>query len=327
MYNVSIRLYAVLLVAASMAGFVSCGNSKSEEQLKAEALLSDAQSMFDSNQYDKSIALIDSLSKTYPGLIEVQRNAMHLKTLATEKKTILDSISNDSVIITNKQLVDSLSKGFKYVKTQDMVEGYYVKSSVSSGNLTKRTDVEARIDELGNKQKTVLIVTRLDEVQKRISLAIKIWKRIEEDADLKDWNFKIVGFGESEHEYRRLISQWSLKRIFLEGRQNPIRYYKESSLFMMTSLFEGWPMTLNESLQFGCVPFVYDTCASFHEIINNGENGFLITDKNEEEFYHKMREVMLDENRRMELMKASVESSTRFTLDKIVTRWEKVLSE
>ena len=103
MYNVSIRLYAVLLVAASMAGFVSCGNSKSEEQLKAEALLSDAQSMFDSNQYDKSIALIDSLSK-----------------------------------------------GFKYVKTQDMVEGYYVKSSVSSGNLTKRTDVEARIDELGN---------------------------------------------------------------------------------------------------------------------------------------------------------------------------------
>lgn len=150
MYNVSIRLYAVLLVAASMAGFVSCGNSKSEEQLKAEALLSDAQSMFDSNQYDKSIALIDSLSKTYPGLIEVQRNAMHLKTLATEKKTILDSISNDSVIITNKQLVDSLSKGFKYVKTQDMVEGYYVKSSVSSGNLTKRTDVEARIDELGN---------------------------------------------------------------------------------------------------------------------------------------------------------------------------------
>ena len=143
MYNVSIRLYAVLLVAASMAGFVSCGNSKSEEQLKAEALLSDAQSMFDSNQYDKSIALIDSLSKTYPGLIEVQRNAMHLKTLATEKKTILDSISNDSVIITNKQLVDSLSKGFKYVKTQDMVEGYYVKSSVSSGNLTKRTDVVA----------------------------------------------------------------------------------------------------------------------------------------------------------------------------------------
>lgn len=183
------------------------------------------------------------------------------------------------------------------------------------------------IDELKNKQKTVLIVTRLDEVQKRISLAIKIWKRIEEDADLKDWNFKIVGFGESEHEYRNLVSRLKLKRISFEGRQNPIKYYKECSLFMMTSLFEGWPMTLNESLQFGCVPFVYDTCASFHEIINNGENGYLITDKDEEDFYRKMSEVMLNENRRMDLMKAAVESSTRFTLDKIVTQWEKLLNE
>ena len=64
MYNVSTKLFAILLTAASVAGLASCGNSKSEEQIKAEALLSDAQSMFDSRQYDKAIAIIDSLSKT-----------------------------------------------------------------------------------------------------------------------------------------------------------------------------------------------------------------------------------------------------------------------
>lgn len=150
MYNVSTKLFAILLTAASVAGLASCGNSKSEEQIKAEALLSDAQSMFDSRQYDKAIAIIDSLSKTYPGMLDVQRNAMHLKTLVTEKKTILDSISNDSIIAANKHLVDSLSKGFKFIKTKDMVEGYYVKSTISANNLTKRTDIEARIDERGN---------------------------------------------------------------------------------------------------------------------------------------------------------------------------------
>ena len=46
MYNVSTKLFAILLTAASVAGLASCGNSKSEEQIKAEALLSDAQSMF-----------------------------------------------------------------------------------------------------------------------------------------------------------------------------------------------------------------------------------------------------------------------------------------
>lgn len=183
------------------------------------------------------------------------------------------------------------------------------------------------LEDLSKKEKTVLIVTRLDEVQKRISLAIKIWKRIEDDAELNDWTFKIVGFGESEHEYRKMVSTLGLKRISFEGRQNPVGYYKKSSLFMMTSLFEGWPMTLNESLQFGCVPLVYDTCASFHEIINDGENGYLVTDKNEEEFYHKMHALMLDANKRMVMQKAAIESSKRFTLDKIVSRWEKLLNE
>ncbi len=150
MYKGSTKLYAMLLAATSMAGLASCGNSKTEEQVKAEALFSDAQSMYESEQYDKSIALIDSLSKIYPGLLDVQRNAMHLKTLVTEKKTILDSISNDSIIAANRQVADSLSKNFKFIKTKDMVEGYYVKTSVSADNLTKRTDIEARIDERGN---------------------------------------------------------------------------------------------------------------------------------------------------------------------------------
>lgn len=183
------------------------------------------------------------------------------------------------------------------------------------------------IEDLNGKTKMVLIVTRLDEVQKRISLAIKIWKRIETDFDLKDWTLKIVGYGESEHEYRNLVASLGLHRISFEGKQNPISYYKQSSLFMMTSLFEGWPMTLNESLQFGCVPIVYDTCASFHEIINDGQNGFLVEDKKEQEFYIKMRNIMLNEEKRLAMMKNAIESSKRFTLDKIVNQWEKLLSE
>ena len=57
---------------------------------------------------------------------------------------------------------------------------------------------------------------------------------------------------------KKLAKGLRLERIFFEGRQDPRPYYRESSLFMMTSLYEGWPMTINESLQFGCVPFAFD---------------------------------------------------------------------
>ena len=223
----------------------------------------------------------------------------------------------DKIVLLSSEYVDDYCK---FGEIEDKVKFVSIPNAVSF-------DEFLPISELNDKQKTVLIVTRLDEVQKRISLAIKIWKRIEEDSDLKDWDFKIVGFGESEHEYRKLVSDLGLKRISFEGRQNPIKYYKKSSLFMMTSLFEGWPMTLNESLQFGCVPFVYDTCASFHEIIEDGRNGFLIEDKNECDFYLKMRSIMLDDSYCIKVMSQAIESSKRFTLEKVVNRWEELLNE
>ena len=140
--------YAILLLAAAIS-VTSCGNSKSESQVNAENILSEAQSLYDSRKYMEAIGTIDSLMKKHPGIIDVQRQAMHLKTLVVEKQTILDSIANDSAIVANKQIVDSLANNFKYVKTADMVEGYYVSKNVSGDNLTKRTNIEARINEMG----------------------------------------------------------------------------------------------------------------------------------------------------------------------------------
>ena len=140
--------YAILLLAAAMS-VTSCGNSKTESQVNAENILSEAQSLYDSGKYMEAIGTIDSLMKKHPGIIDVQRQAMHLKTLVVEKQTILDSIANDSAIVANKQIVDSLANNFKYVKTADMVEGYYVSKNVSGDNLTKRTNIEARINEMG----------------------------------------------------------------------------------------------------------------------------------------------------------------------------------
>jgi len=195
-----------------------------------------------------------------------------------------------------------------------------IPNAISFDDFLDYSDIE-------KKQNTVLIVSRFDEVQKRISQALRIWKLIENDEDLTNWNLKLVGFGESESDYKKLVKLLNLKRVSFEGRQNPINYYKDSFLFMMTSLFEGWPMTLNESLQFGCIPIVYDTCASFHEIIIQGENGFLINDGNEQMFYKTMKTLMIDKDKRKTMSIKAIDSSKRFTLEKIVSQWEKLLND
>ncbi|MBS7410114.1 MAG: hypothetical protein KIG59_04040 [Muribaculaceae bacterium] len=147
MYKEAINFITAALVAIAIP---ACSNGKSEEQIKAEELYGLAQSKYDSSNYEEAILYIDSLVKTYPGVIDVQRNAMHLKTLIVEKKTIADSIANDSIILANKAVVDSLAKQFQFVKTKDMVEGYSVLNSIGADRLVKATGIEPRINEAGD---------------------------------------------------------------------------------------------------------------------------------------------------------------------------------
>lgn len=181
--------------------------------------------------------------------------------------------------------------------------------------------------ELSWKKKQVLIVTRLEETQKRISLAIRIWKMIEQMPELSDWTLKIVGFGNYEAQYKKLAEKLQLKRLFFEGRQDPRPYYRESSLFMMTSLYEGWPMTINESLQYGCVPFAFDVIPSLHDIIENGKNGYLVSEMDLAGYVQKMKEIMLDDEKREILMENCLETSKLYSLDNIYVKWDKLLNE
>jgi glycosyltransferase involved in cell wall biosynthesis len=180
-------------------------------------------------------------------------------------------------------------------------------------------------EELQEKQKQVLIVSRLAEPQKRLSLAIRIWKLVENNHSLDEWNLKIVGTGDSEKYYKKLVSKLGIRRISFEGRQNPLSYYKDSRIFMMTSMTEGWGLTLTEAQQMGCVPIAFNSYASVTDIIKNGDNGYLVEYNDLFLYYSCMKRLMTDDNTWKKMSEDSIESSKRFSIDKIVKEWETIL--
>ena len=50
---------------------------------------------------------------------------------------------------------------------------------------------------------------------------------------------RIVGEGNSRALYERIIHDEQITDVFLEGRQDPIPYYKEASIFMMNASLAG----------------------------------------------------------------------------------------
>lgn len=182
-------------------------------------------------------------------------------------------------------------------------------------------------DDIYIKENVVLIVARLEERQKNISAALRIWRRIIDNITAEKWNLIIVGTGPNLVEYENYVRKNNISNIKFVGHKDPADYYKTSAIFMMTSRSEGWGLTLTEAQQFGCVPIAFDTYASLHDIIKHDETGVIISDlNNEEEYAKQLQRLMNDRQFRETLAINAIKSSKQFSSDLIVKKWIKVIN-
>lgn len=181
-------------------------------------------------------------------------------------------------------------------------------------------------DKLSGKQKEVLIVARLDEHSKRLSLALRIWHEVE-NRGYGDWKLTIVGHGPDEMYYRTLADELQLKNISFEGRQEPLEYYRRASIFMMTSAYEGWGITLLEAQQMGVVPVVFDSYVALHDIVGNGVNGIIVENGNLDKYVEQLTALMKDDTLRHFLAENALKSCQRFAGHKIINQWVNLFND
>lgn len=235
------------------------------------------------------------------------------------KKSYLNAYNySDCIVLLSEKFKNQF---IKYSNIKSESKFYYIPNSLSFSSFY---DMEA----YEKKVKEVLIVSRLDNIHKRISLALKIWKEIEKNKLVNDWKLTIVGHGEEyEQELKQYIIENQLNHVQLVGMKNPIPYYRKASIFMMTSLQEGWGLTLTEAQQNGVVPIAFNSYASITDIIEDGYSGFLIPERNEKAFIKKMILLMEDNELRKQLASNAVSSSRRFKIDIICDKWNNLFSQ
>ena len=90
-----------------------------------------------------------------------------------------------------------------------------------------------------------------------------------------------------------MAAKMSIKNVIFMGHSNKVsEYYNKSKIFLMTSIWEGLPMTLIEAQHYGCVPIVYDNFDALKDIIINGKTGFIITPNDRVNFVSTLRMLM-----------------------------------
>lgn len=182
-------------------------------------------------------------------------------------------------------------------------------------------------EQIGAKQKEVLILARMDEKSKRLSSALTIWKKINQTCTQDDWHLTIVGGGRDLPYFQKMAKRLKLKNISFEGRQeDALPYYRRSSIFMMTSAYEGWGLTLTESQQNGVVPIAFHSYASLPEIITDGSNGFIIPNGDIDAYAERLLWLMDHRKEREKMAAEAIRTSHRFTVETIGEKWLKLFS-
>ena len=169
------------------------------------------------------------------------------------------------------------------------------------------------------KKNNVITLARFT-AQKGLTFFLPYWKRIEEQHP--DWNLLIYGEGPEEKELHRIIKETKINRVRIcPYTQNIEEVYINSSIFILPSKFEGWPLTLIESMAYGVPCVAYNCPHGPAEIIRNGEDGFVTEYNSPENMINKTLLLIENESLRKQMGKTAQKNIQRFNIDDIMEQW------
>lgn len=142
----------------------------------------------------------------------------------------------------------------------------------------------------------------------------------------KEWKLIIQGEGEDLEKMKlSILKKELLSQITILPAGPPEQLYQKGAIFLMTSLFEGLPMTLIESMSFGIPVICFNCSPGIAEIVKNGVNGYLIENGDDTSFIDKLNELLENPSRRMQMGENAKLTAQKFSVSDVLSSWEKIL--
>ena len=156
---------------------------------------------------------------------------------------------------------------------------------------------------------------------------LPIWKEFSKH-NVEEWNLVILGNGPERNYIEKYINKEKLENIRIDVPTSDIeKYYEESSILVMTSIFEGFGLVLTEAMSRGCIPIVFDSFKSVHDIIDNGSNGILVPSFEIKKYVEELNRLTKCKNVLKSMSEVAQESIRKFEIEDIGRKWIKMLEK
>ncbi|MCA9181873.1 MAG: glycosyltransferase, partial [Planctomycetales bacterium] len=172
---------------------------------------------------------------------------------------------------------------------------------------------------------TVLAISRLDPVQKRVGYLLAAFARIAQR--FPDWRLRIIGDGPEKAALLRRIDDFGLaSRVRIEpSTPDVFDAYVQSHLFAIPSLWEGFPNALAEAMSHGLPAVGFAQAAGVSELIGS-DGGWLAVGLNDEvALAAALASAMADGEERLRRGRRATQRMSQFAPDQQFDCWETLL--
>lgn len=138
-----------------------------------------------------------------------------------------------------------------------------------------------------------------------------------------DWTLNIYGSGELHDDVERWIKERELEKTMImhEPTKQITQKYLESSICVMSSRYEGFPLVIMEAMACGVPCVSFDSPFGPRNIINDGEDGILVEYLNSQALAENICKVIENEQYRKILGEKAKQNIQRFSQDAIMKQW------
>ncbi len=169
--------------------------------------------------------------------------------------------------------------------------------------------------------KTVLAVGK-HSFQKGYDRLLKSWKTVSEKHP--NWKLEIYGSIYEDVGLDKLANNLGISSSvsFHNPTKNIAEKYKEASIYVMSSRFEGFGMVLTEAMAYGVPCISFDCPHGPADIISNNEDGILVENNNVESFSEALSYLIENKSKRIEMGSNARKNVQRYAIEKIAKQWD-----
>jgi glycosyltransferase involved in cell wall biosynthesis len=182
----------------------------------------------------------------------------------------------------------------------------------------------SEISALQNKR---VIAVGKQSYQKGFDRLLNAWALL--GPEFQDWQLHIYGKLDKSLGLEKQAQNLKIEdQVFFHPPEKKIEEkYAESSIFVLSSRYEGFGMVLIEAMSFGIPCVSFDCNYGPSDIIRNNEDGFLVENGNEKELAEKLQLLMKNETLRLQMGKKARENAKRFLPNNVVKQWDELFKQ